>query len=258
MTYAPQRWRYQRRRRLTWLPWVLGIATIGLQISYPFVHGEVRTRVVIASILAFFAASAVHALIHRGFTWTLRFLVVTVGGALAVHAVGVRTGWPFGSFTYGGTLGLTVAGVPIVVPLAWAAIAYSALLAGRRIGGRYAALVGAIALASWDLFWDPLMVSDGHWRFDNVTFTVHGIPAVPVSSFAGWLVVALAMMVVLNRLPRARSTEAVPATLFLWTYLVSIVVNVTYLHSPAVAVAGGIVMGIVALPYLVSLWAARP
>lgn len=258
MTYAPQRWRYQRRRRLTWLPWALGIATVGLQLSYPFVHGDARRWVVIASVVTFFAACAGHALIHHGFSWTLRFLAVTAGGAFAVVAVGVRTGWPFGSFAYADTLGAKVVGVPVVVPLAWAAIAYPALLAGRRIGGRYAALVGAIALASWDLFWDPLMVAGGHWHFDDVTFTVHGIPAVPVSSFAGWLAVALVMMVVLNRLPRPRSTEAAPATLYLWAYLASIVVNVTYLHSPAVAVAGGIAMGIVALPYLTSLWAARP
>lgn len=258
MTNAPQRWRYARRRPLTWLPWVLGLACLGLQIATPLLHGDTRRWVVIAGALAFFAASTVHALIHRGFPWTLGFVAVTVGGALAVEALGVRSGWPFGSFSYADTLGVRVAGVPVVVPLAWSAFAYPALLAGRRIGGRYAVLVGAIALASWDLFWDTAMVADGHWGFDNVTFTVHGVPSVPVSSFAGWFVVALVMMAVLGRLPRDRSTDTLPATLFLCTYLIAVVANATYLHSPAVAVVGGIAMGIVAVPYGASLWAARP
>ena len=56
-----------------------------------------------------------------------------------------------------------MAGVPLIVPLAWTMMAYPALLVGRRIGAPV--LAGAAALASWDLFLDPQMVAAGHWHF---------------------------------------------------------------------------------------------
>ena len=45
--------------------------------------------------------------------------MVAAGVGLAAEAVGVRTGFPFGDYSYADTLGPTVLGVPVVVPLAW-------------------------------------------------------------------------------------------------------------------------------------------
>jgi putative membrane protein len=245
---------------------VFAVAAIACQIVYPLVHGETLTKVTIATVAAFFAASILHALLHRGWAWTFGYVVIAVGGGLAVEAVGLRTGWPFGHYAYTENLGTTVWDVPIIVPLAWGMFAYPALLVGRRLSRRYAWLIGALALASWDLFLDPQMVAADHWHWSDLSFTLHGIPDVPVSNFAGWLVVALVMMWLLDRLPREgglaggrkRVSDALPATLFLWTYAASVLANLAFFDRTPVAVAGGLAMGLVALPYAVSLWAARP
>ncbi len=61
-----------------------------------------------------------------------------------VERVGTTTGWPFGRYTYTGRLRPAVAGVPIVVPAAWWAMALPARevahavlgpIARRRGGG---------------------------------------------------------------------------------------------------------------------------
>jgi len=66
------------------------------------------------------------------------------------------------------------------------------------------------------------------------------------------------MLVLCATLPRDRGSEAVPAVLLIWTYVGSVVGNVFWFGSDAVALAGGIAMGIVVLPYAWVLWQSRP
>lgn len=241
------------------LPWLLAVVTIALQIVFPLVDTSEHRTLVASAVCAFFLASVTHALVWRGLVWTAGYLVVTVGGGLLVEAVGLRTGWPFGDYEYG-TLSATVAGVPWVVPLAWAMMAYPALVAARALcrGLLSTPLVGALALASWDLFLDPMMTGDGYWRFTdpNATGLPH-VPGVPLSNVAGWYLVSFAMMLLLDRLPRRTAPDGQPALLFLWTYLSSVVANLFFFDRPWVALYGGVAMGAVALPYAWVLWVGR-
>ena len=84
----------------------------------------------------------------------------------------------------------------------------------------------------------------------------------PRTSCAGWLVVSAVVMVLLDRLPQKGTPgeidDRVPAVLFLWTYLGSVVGNIVFFGRPWVGVVGGVLMGLVAVPYAVRLWRARP
>ncbi len=252
-----------RRRRqggvLRFIPVLLALATIGLDIAYPLVHGVHRRDVVVATVVCFFLASALHALIWRGFLWTLGMLVVTVGGGLAVEAAGIRTGVPFGDYTYGANLTKTVLGVPWVIPLAWAMMAYPALIAARRISRSrlFTPFIGALALAGWDLFLDPMMTGERYWTFTHPSPALPHVPGIPVANFAGWFLVGLAMMALLDRLDRRPAPDAVPSVLFLWTYVSSVVGALFFFHRPWVALYGGVVMGLVALPFAWALWTGR-
>jgi putative membrane protein len=138
-------------------------------------------------------------------------------------------------------------------------MSYPLLLAARRISRRWAPLVGGFGLAAWDVFLDPQMVDDGRWRWADPTPGLPGVEGVPLTNFAGWLIVGVAMMAVLNALlPNVGSSEAQPATLLFWTWIGSVVGNVFWFGSPEVAVAGGVALGLVALPYAWVLWQSRP
>ena len=80
----------------------------------------------------------------------------------------MHTGVPFGAYRTATRSGRALFGVPVVIAFAWTMLAWPAALAARRLRRilrRRASLVGAWALAAWDLFLDPQMVAAGHWRW---------------------------------------------------------------------------------------------
>jgi len=246
------------------LPWIFALATILAQIAWPLTHGSTRDALTVVTVVLFFLASASHALVTRGWPWASGWFLASVAVGFGVEVLGTRTGLPFGDYTYASSLGPKVAGVPVIIPLAWAMMSYPALLAGRRLvtGPLLTPVVAALALASWDLFLDPQMVGEHHWTWNlDGSPVLIGIPNVPVQNFVAWLLVSLVLMLVLDRLPRRRNDGAegdgVPALLYLWTYVSGVLLNLVFVHRPAVALWGGIVMGAVAIPYAWSLWTGR-
>jgi putative membrane protein len=226
-------------------------ATVLLQIGYPLTRGDARDALTVATVVVFFLASTSHALVHRGARWTGAYVLVTGGLGLLAEAVGTATGFPFGDYDYAGSLGPKLLGVPVVIPLAWAMFAYPCLVVGQRLARTAlgAAAVGGLALASWDLFLDPQMVEAGHWRFADVTASLPGAPGIPVSNYLGWLLVAWLMLGLLQLLGRRPADDRVPGALFLWTWGSSILANAVFFGRPLVALTGGVVMGLVAVPY---------
>jgi len=241
------------------LTWLLAAATVAAQIAYPLVEGAQLQRVTVATVVLFFATCVTHALVHRGPAFTVGLVVVSAGGGLLAETVGVRTGYPFGDYSYAGTLGPEVLDVPLVVPLAWTMMAYPVLLAARRLSRRWAPLIGGFGLMAWDMFLDPQMVDDGHWTWADPTPSLRAIENIPLTNFAGWAVVGTAMMLLLDRLlPDRDADELLPATLLLWTWLGYIVGNVVWFGSGSVALAAGIAMGLLVVPYTWVLWQSRP
>ena len=233
------------------LPEVLAALTVLLQIAYPLVSGEARDRLTVVTVVTFFLASTSHAALHRGRRWALAFVAVTAGVGLLAEAVGTSTGYPFGDYSYAGSLGVKVIGVPAVIPLAWSMMAYPCLLVGQRLSASPvgAAALGGLALAAWDLFLDPQMVEAGHWRWADVQLALPGAPDIPVSNYLGWLAVAVLMVGVLQLLPQRSADDRQPAALFLWTYGSSVLANLVFFGRPLTAVVGGLGMGLVAVPY---------
>jgi uncharacterized membrane protein len=234
------------------LAWWLALATVVLEILYPLVHGHGRDQLTIGTVLAFALATVVQLVATRRLPIALAFFVVTAGVGFAVESVGTRTGYPFGHYTYNGSLGARLRDVPLVIPLAWTMMAWPALAAGRRLSNKRlgVALVGGWALASWDLFLDPQMVRAGHWTWADPT---PGLQGIPLTNYAGWLLVSILLMAVIDRIVPWAGSDRQPLTLYLWTYGSSVLANIVFFDRPAVAISGGIAMGVVALPLLARL-----
>jgi uncharacterized membrane protein len=237
---------------------VLAAAVVLAQVAYPLTPaGGARDGLTVATVLLFAAASLTHAAATRGVRAAAALVVVAGGGGLLAEAVGVATGIPFGRYSYAGTLGPAVLGVPLVIPLAWVMMAWPAYLVGVRLGRTAPArvAVAAVALASWDLFLDPQMVDAGHWRWADPSPALPGVPAVPLTNYAGWLVVAVVLVAVLDRTVHTRPSTAdtVPYALYLWTYASSVLALAAFFGLPGAALWGGLGMGAVALPLARSL-----
>lgn len=247
----------QRTRRSYVVPFVLAAAAIACQIAYPLASDDtLRARLTTGTVIVFFLAVVLSAAVAHGVRSALVLVGVAGGGGLLAEAIGVATGFPFGSYVYDDALGPAVLGVPLVIPLAWTMMAYPALLVGRRLTRRYVPIVGGWALASWDVFLDPQMVAAGFWRWEDVGVQLPGVPGIPVTNFLGWAIVSMLVVGLLHVLiPRnvARTDETVPALLYLWTFASQVLANAVFFGRPWVALIGGVAMGVVAVPYALAL-----
>lgn len=243
------------------VPMLAGATVLG-QVAYPLVHGTARDHLTIAVVGLFALASVSHAWVSRGPRVASAVVAVTVGSGFAVELLGVHTGYPFGHYAYAASLGARLWDVPVVIALAWTMFAWPAALVARQLVRSFAArvAVGAWALASWDLFLDPQMVSAGHWRWQSPAPHLPGVDAVPLTNYLGWLLVAalisFALQAILQSGPDA--DDRWPYALYLWTWASSVLALGAFLDLGAAAVWGGLGMGLVAVPLAWTLQSAAP
>ncbi|GIJ25352.1 membrane protein [Micromonospora qiuiae] len=253
------------------------------QICYPLTGGTIRARLTVATVVLGYLLSVGHALLTRGARTAVALVAVATGGGFAIEALGVATGFPFGSYDYSGQLGPKLAGVPLIIPLAWTWMAWPAWLVAIRLtstdpatvgtatrpapvrrGWRWPARIGlaTLGLATWDLFLDPQMVAEGHWVWRDPVPALPGLPGVPVSNYLGWLLFAVLVMAALRPLA-GRAVGATDArdhpmyALYLWTYGSSVLAHAVFLDLPASALWGAAGMALVAVPLAVTLRRAR-
>ncbi|GAA0424834.1 membrane protein [Actinoplanes capillaceus] len=235
--------------------WFLLGGLVLAQVWYPLTTGDTRAGLTVATVLIGVLLSVTHALLSRGVRAAAALIGTAMLGGFAVEAIGVATGFPFGSYHYSGQLGPKLLGVPLIIPLAWTWMAWPAWLAALRVaGGRTARIVvAAVGLAAWDLFLDPQMVAEGYWRWHDPVPALPGVPGVPIGNYLGWLGFALLLMTALSF--AAGPTVATPGdgpmlALWLWTYFSSVLAHAVFLGLPASAMWGGVLMGAAVLPLL--------
>ncbi|MEF8819398.1 MAG: bisanhydrobacterioruberin hydratase [Haloferacaceae archaeon] len=129
------------------------------------------------------------------------WLGALVAYAYAVEYVGIHTGWPYGEFAYGASLGPTLGGVPVGLPVFFVPLVVNAYLlcllllgdSARSPAVRLPVTIGAVVLM--DLVLDPGAVSLGFWSYAGGG----SYYAVPVSNFLGWVLSATVAVVALDR-----------------------------------------------------------
>ncbi len=234
------------------------LACVAAQIAYPLTHGSTRDAVTAAVVLLGAAAALAHAAATRGPAFAAGFAGITALGGLATEILGTATGFPFGCYSYAaGRLGPELAGVPLVVPLAWTSGLYPVFVVATLVRRHRAARIAATAvgMAGWDLYLDPQMVADGQWRWCSPTPAPPGL-AIPVTNYLGWLAVAAIMAAAVLALARrhpAVGDARVPVGLFCWTWLGSALAHAVFLGEPELrwsAIYGLVGMGILGVPLL--------
>jgi putative membrane protein len=240
--------------------WALLGALVLVQIGYPLTSGGVRAGFTVTTVVLGYLLSVSHALLSRGPRAAAALVGTATLGGFAVEAVGVATGFPFGTYDYSGQLGPKVLGVPLIIPLAWTWMAWPAWLAALRPARSRAARVAlaAAGLGAWDLFLDPQMVAEGYWVWQSPTPALPGVPGIPVGNYLGWLGFALVLMAVLAAAAgpsagQALGGDAPMIALWLWTYASSVLAHAVFLGLPWSALWGGVLMGAVVLPLLPAL-----
>jgi uncharacterized membrane protein len=257
--YTPRRRRHgiSQRARLT-LGAALG-STIALQISYPLISGDALALITIVTVYMGALAMVLHAYLSFGIKYASRYLAIVALFGYFIELLGVHSGWPFGIYSYDSSLGLSLFGVPLVVPFAWVMMVHPALVAARRVTAKWTFIYGGALLAGWDLFLDPQMVSAGRWSWEVTGSHIPFAPDVPLSNFFGWLLAGCAIIALLNLvLPfeRRRESASLRAVTFLltWVLFSGFVGNLFFFDRPGLAFFGAIVFGAFATPFIYKNW----
>jgi uncharacterized membrane protein len=197
------------------LPLALAFSLVAAAIAYPLTSGTGRDAVTWTIVVLGAALSVLHAGLARGGRLGAAVFLLVAAAALVFEAVGLATGFPYGSYSYGDALGPTLLGVPFLVPLAWLMMAWPSWVLADRLtrghsgpGLRVAVATGVFA--GWDVVLDPQMVQAGYWTWAHPRPGLPGIDTVPLTNLAGWLLAGAVLMAALDRLVTHASRDGSP------------------------------------------------
>jgi putative membrane protein len=240
------------------------VLTVLANILWALASGGLRDALTIIGVMAFAVASGLHAYVAFGRSFVIKFLTIALLATLVIEVLGVATGFPFGTYEYDPQrLGISVLGVPLLIPFAWFMMLYPAWLVSRDLfKSRFLAIpTGALLMSTWDLYLDPQMVNEGYW-----VWFVDGIATkdIPLTNFFGWFLSTAVIFTLLSFALKPSQSEvsnATPYALMLWVWLGSFLVNIVpvspFFNQPAVAISGLIGMGIVLIPWSWMQWQRR-
>jgi uncharacterized membrane protein len=128
----------------------------------------------------------------------LAFLTLCLGVGALFESISLRTGFPFGHYTFTDLMGPKLFDLPILLALAYVGMGYlSWVLSLVILEGQAEALIGkniallplaaSFVMTAWDLSMDPVWADIDHawvWRDGGPYY------GVPISNFFGWFLTA--------------------------------------------------------------------
>lgn len=116
----------------------------------------------------------------------LFFLLFSYLAGFAVEFFGVHTGFIFGSYHYGATLGFKVAQIPLMIGVNWILLFYTAGISVNYLSIKNNWLKAGLAaamLVGLDLLIEPVAIRFDYWSWANGT--------IPVQNYVAWFIFSL-------------------------------------------------------------------
>ncbi len=122
---------------------------------------------------------------------SIYFLLALLG--MGIEILGVNSGFPFGTYSYGENLGFKLFGVPILIGLNWALLVFvTASMIPKRLSASkiWNALIGATLMLVLDYFMEFSAPALNFWEFTPIT--------PPLSNYVSWFIAAFIMHTILQ------------------------------------------------------------
>lgn len=132
---------------------------------------------------------------HKGWNSAFYlFVILSFGIGYGSEVMGVRTGFPFGNYSYGPVLGVQLFEVPLLIGVNWLLLVYlSGELFHSRIKNDYlAAGLGSLVMVLLDVLIEPVAVKLDFWSWEN--------DIIPLSNFIGWFGIAFIIQLIYRKL----------------------------------------------------------
>jgi len=182
-----------------------------------------QTQLIVASSLLMAGACLASAARVLGPGAALRLGAIAIVAGWCAEQMGASYGWFFGDYDYTDVLGPRLGQVPLVIPLMWFALTYTGYVMANLIlwqrpcsgaaGVRRTvsiAFLTALIVTAYDLGVDPYMVYKlGAWIMDKKDGWWFGET---LQGFAGWMLVAFAIVCAFRFAVRRAPAPAAPPT----------------------------------------------
>lgn len=109
------------------------------------------------------------------------FIATTFLLGFIVEVVGVNTGWVFGSYKYGATLGFKVFNTPLLIGINWVMLIYTTGILINQFKFKsliFSSALGAVALVILDLLIEPIAIKFDYWNWYGRN--------IPLQNYFGW------------------------------------------------------------------------
>ncbi|MDC3336432.1 carotenoid biosynthesis protein [Flavobacteriales bacterium] len=129
-----------------------------------------------------------HGKFDRGDVYILLFSAIIGFG---FEAIGVNTGWIFGSYEYGEALGIKLFDVSVIIGLNWAILIYCTMVVVTKISSNkwIKSLLGSLLMVGLDVLMEPVAIKLDFWSWG-----LHNPP--PLQNFIAWFIIAYLIQVV--------------------------------------------------------------
>lgn len=155
---------------------------------------------------------------YDGSPGIMLFALSVFAAGFLVEVAGVNTGLIFGSYTYGGTLGLKLWHTPLLIGVNWLIMVYSTgvLLIACQINKYLLALTGAAILVGIDSLIEPVAIRYDYWSWSGEN--------IPLQNYVGWFFVSFMMFILFTSLNFKKQNSAA-IVLFVAQLLFFIILN---------------------------------
>ena len=149
---------------------------------------------------------------RRSFT----VLLIIGVAAYGLEWIGVQTGNPFGTYSYGATLGPKISDVPPVIGINWMLLlaASHSLLSRWISSGWILAFFGSFAMVFLDLLIEPVAIALEFWTWESTN--------IPIQNYISWWVASFVFGIILAKLAPVRNTRSLNVLFLVQTVFFSV------------------------------------
>jgi putative membrane protein len=140
----------------------------------------------------------------------LTFVLITSCLGFLAEFIGVHTGWLFGNYNYGHTLGLKLFDVPVMIGVNWFLLIYSTgvIMQRSRVKNTFIrVLTGGAILTFLDVLIEPIAIHFDYWHW---TFK-----AIPLTNYLCWFLLSALMLFIFELFKFKQQNKAAPTLLFM-------------------------------------------
>ena len=137
---------------------------------------------------------------HRWTGRSVTSMIIILLAGFFTELIGVNTGWIFGDYYYGNSLGWKIMHTPVIIGLNWLMLIYIAEVTVRRISpGKLMPFLGAAMLTSMDYFVEGVAIKFDLWHWQN--------GMVPLQNYVAWFCISLLMLWFFSRMKTVERNE---------------------------------------------------